>query len=160
MHLFLSFSHVSNIISSATTPTTAVPRDSDGNSYSRHINLQLTYSFQNNNSHHSLHMNNNNNNNTSTTNNNNINNNNSTHNNNSINGNNNSTKSSLFTSTHGNFFFLPSLSIFRCLFSFNFLQMANYCLWSNITKSANESQKDFHSTKAPRTIAFDSMKEN
>lgn len=38
----------------------AVPRDSDGNSYSRHINLQLTYSFQNA-SHNSLHMNNNNN---------------------------------------------------------------------------------------------------
>lgn len=37
-----------------------VPRDSDGNSYSRHINLQLTYSFQNA-THNSLHMNNNNN---------------------------------------------------------------------------------------------------
>lgn len=37
-----------------------VPRDSDGNSYSRHINLQLTYSFQNT-THNSLHINNNNN---------------------------------------------------------------------------------------------------
>lgn len=61
-----------------------VPRDADGNSYGRHINLQLTYSFQNN-SHNSLQLSNNNNNN-------NINNNN----------NNNGTKSSLFTN-HGNF---------------------------------------------------------
>lgn len=38
----------------------AVPRDNDGNSYSRHINLQLTYSFQNA-THNSLHINNNNN---------------------------------------------------------------------------------------------------
>lgn len=39
-----------------------VPRDADGNNYGRHINLQLTYSFQNN-THNSLHLNNNNNNN-------------------------------------------------------------------------------------------------
>lgn len=37
-----------------------VPRDSDGNSYSRHINLQLTYAFQNS-THSTIHMNNNNN---------------------------------------------------------------------------------------------------
>lgn len=41
-----------------------VPRDADGNNYGRHINLQLTYSFQNN-THNSLHLNNNNNNNNS-----------------------------------------------------------------------------------------------
>ncbi|XP_055324176.1 LIM/homeobox protein Awh-like [Sitodiplosis mosellana] len=53
----------------------SVPRDSDGNSYSRHINLQLTYSFQNT-THNSLHINNNNN---HIPNNNNNNNNNKTH---------------------------------------------------------------------------------
>ncbi|GAB0094618.1 Awh [Sergentomyia squamirostris] len=39
-------------------------RENDGSTFGRHINLQLTYSFQNNNnnSHNSLHMNNNNNN--------------------------------------------------------------------------------------------------
>lgn len=41
-----------------------MPRDADGNNYGRHINLQLTYSFQNN-THNSLHLNNNNNNNNS-----------------------------------------------------------------------------------------------
>lgn len=41
-----------------------VQRENDGSTFGRHINLQLTYSFQNNNnnSHNSLHMNNNNNN--------------------------------------------------------------------------------------------------
>ncbi|XP_031631423.1 LIM/homeobox protein Awh-like [Contarinia nasturtii] len=53
----------------------SVPRDSDGNSYSRHINLQLTYSFQNT-THNSLHINNNNN---HISNNNNNNNNSKTH---------------------------------------------------------------------------------
>lgn len=59
-----------------------VSRDPDGNAYNRHINLQLTYSFQNN-THNSLHLNNNN--------------------NNSItNNNNNSSKSSLYAA-HSNF---------------------------------------------------------
>lgn len=64
-----------------------VPRDTtDSNAYGRHINLQLTYSFQNN-THNSLQLNNNNN-------------------------NNNSTKSSLFTN-HGNFFslFIPIITV-------------------------------------------------
>lgn len=52
-----------------------VSRDPDGNAYNRHINLQLTYSFQNN-THNSMHLNNNN--------------------NNSITNNNNSSKSSLY----------------------------------------------------------------
>lgn len=49
--------------------TISVPRDSDGNSYNRHINLQLTYSFQNT-THNSIHINNNNNNHISNNNNN------------------------------------------------------------------------------------------
>lgn len=145
------------------TPTTTVPRDSDGNSYSRHINLQLTYSFQNN-SHHSLHMNNNNNNNnTSTTNNNNINNNNSTNNNNSINGNNNSTKSSLFTSAHGKFsVFSFSSNIFPCLFFISSVFFFFFTLngqlfiyqWSNETKSANESPINAVHRRANERLSF------
>ena len=75
----------------------SVSRDADGNSYSRHINLQLTYSFQNN-SHNSINLNNNNNNN-------NINNNN----------NNNNSKSSLYA-THGNF---GKIIFFFSFYTFN-----------------------------------------
>jgi uncharacterized hydantoinase/oxoprolinase family protein len=65
-----------------------VPRENDNSNYGRHINLQLTYSFQQSNGQTILGNNNNNNNNVNNNNNNNTSN---------IN-NNNSSKSSLFSS--------------------------------------------------------------
>lgn len=70
-----------------------VPRENDGSQFGRHINLQLTYSFQQNTNHTLQQLSSNNNSN-------NINNNNN-NNNNSINNNNITSKSGLFT--HGKF---------------------------------------------------------
>lgn len=100
-------------------------RDVDGNSYSRHINLQLTYSFQNA-AHNSPLINNNSN--LLTNNNNNSSNDNSNHNNNS--------KPSLYTA-HGKYWFSCA-----CMQSPHLRQFLKFSLSTNSDSALDDLSQD------------------